>query len=78
MRFVLAILNLVNSNITQNIVARDAQLVRIFIICAYSVGFVLLVRVEGNTRAEDSGTATMQSRFFYARMRILLLFNLKS
>ena len=69
-RFVLAIRNLVNSSICQNIAAKDAHWyvnnVRIY--CAHlyirrGLQCCLFYRL-GNTRASNSGTARLQSRFY--------------
>ena len=64
MRFVLANRNLVNSMKGQGIVARDVQLVRIFIYVHTAWASCCLFYLSGDTRASISGTATMQSRFF--------------
>ncbi|MBQ0088553.1 MAG: hypothetical protein KBT27_04390, partial [Prevotellaceae bacterium] len=72
-RFVLASLNLVNSQKIQDIAALDVHGICIlsytlFIRVRASISAwasVLLFRFEGNTRAETSGTASLQSRFYF-------------
>ena len=69
-RFVLAIRNLVNSSICQNIAAKDAHwyVINARAYCAHlyirrGLQCCLFYRL-GNTRASNSGTARLQSRFF--------------